>query len=160
MGRMADLSDPPRENGMQGTPGKTGEPGLDGGTPPAANPHKGRTGIDRVVRAAGYSATGLQSAVRHESAFRQEAVLAAVLLPLSFWVGRTWVEVALLAGSVLLVMIVELLNSAVEATIDRVSLDLHELSKRAKDYGSAAVMLSLLFAGGVWLAALWHRLAS
>jgi diacylglycerol kinase (ATP) len=143
---MADLSDPPR---TAGTPPTT--------TP---NPHKGRTGLARVVRAAGYSASGLHTAVRHESAFRQEAVLAAVLLPLSFWVGRSWVEVALLAGSVLLVMIVELLNSAIEATVDRVSMDLHELSKRAKDYGSAAVMLALLFAGGVWLAALWHRVAA
>lgn len=132
---MADLSDPP-------------------------NPHKGRTGFDRIVHAAGYSAHGLRTAVRHESAFRQETVLAALLLPLSFWVGRSWIEVALLAGSVLLVMIVELLNSAIEATVDRVSLDLHELSKRAKDYGSAAVMLALLFAGGVWVAALWHRIAA
>lgn len=123
----------------------------------SSNPHKGRTGIDRVVHAAGYSLQGLRSAYRHESAFRQELWLAALLLPLALWLGRGWVEVALLAGSVLLVLIVELLNSAIEATVDRVSLDLHELSKRAKDFGSAAVMLSLLLAGGIWAAALWTR---
>lgn len=123
----------------------------------SSNPHKGRTGIDRVVHAAGYSLQGLRSAYRHESAFRQELWLAALLLPLALWLGRGWVEVALLAGSVVLVLIVELLNSAIEATVDRVSLDLHELSKRAKDFGSAAVMLSLLLAGGIWAAALWTR---
>lgn len=131
--------------------------------PPASdspNPHKGRTGFDRVVHAAGYSIEGLRAAYRGESAFRQEFWLAAVMLPLAFWLGRGWVEVALLAGSVLLVLIVELLNSAVEATVDRVSLELHDLSKRAKDFGSAAVMLSLLLVAGIWLAALWHRLAS
>lgn len=128
--------------------------------PPNPNPHKGRTGLDRVVHAAGYSIAGLRSAYRYESAFRQEFWLAAALLPAAFWVGRSWIEVALLAASVLLVLIVELLNSAVEAAIDRVSLDLHELAKRAKDYGSAAVMLSLLLAGGVWAAALWQRWAA
>ncbi len=81
------------------------------------------------------------------------------MLPLSFWLGQNWVEVALLAGSVLLVMVVELLNSAIEATVDRISLDLHELSGRAKDMGSAAVMLALLLCGGIWASALWHRLA-
>jgi diacylglycerol kinase (ATP) len=123
----------------------------------SSNPHKGRTGIDRVLRATGYSLQGLRAAYRHESAFRQEFWLAAPLLPLALWLGRTWVEVALLAGSLLLVLIVELLNSAIEATVDRVSLDLHELSKRAKDFGSAAVLLSLLLAGGIWAAALWTR---
>jgi diacylglycerol kinase (ATP) len=121
------------------------------------NPHKGRTGIDRVIRAAGYSASGLSTALRSESAFRQEAALAFFMLPAAFWLGRGWVEVALLAGTVLLVLVVELLNSAVEAVVDRVSLDLHELSKRAKDFGSAAVLLSLLLCGGVWAAALWQR---
>ena len=124
------------------------------------NPHKGRTGIDRVLRATGYSIAGLAAALRGESAFRQEAALAAVMLPAAFWLGRTWIETALLAGSVVLVLIVELLNSAVEATVDRISMDLHDLSKRAKDFGSAAVMLSLLLAGGIWLAALWQRLAA
>jgi len=123
------------------------------------NPFKGRTGLDRIVHAAGYSIQGLREAYRRESAFRQEFWLAAVMLPAAFWVGRSWVEVAILAGSVLLVLVVELLNSAVEATVDRVSFELHDLSKRAKDFGSAAVMLSLLLVGGVWTAALWARLA-
>jgi diacylglycerol kinase (ATP) len=124
-----------------------------------SNPHKGRTGLDRIVRAVGYSWDGLRAAYRNESAFRQETWLAAALLPLSFWVGRSWVEVTLLAGSVLLVMIVELLNSAVEATVDRISFDLHELAKRAKDFGSAAVLIAVTGCGGIWAAALWTRLA-
>ena len=121
------------------------------------NPHKGRTGLDRIVRAAGYSLQGLSAALRHESAFRQEAALAVVMLPAAFWVGRSWVEVTLLAGSVVLVLIVELMNSAVEAVVDRVSLELHELSKRAKDIGSAAVLLALLLCAGIWAAAVWQR---
>jgi diacylglycerol kinase (ATP) len=125
-----------------------------------SNPHKGRTGLERIVRATGYSIEGLLAAYRGESAFRQEFWLAAVLLPLSFWLGRSWVEVALLAGSVVLVLIVELLNSGIEAAIDRVSFELHDLSKRAKDLASAAVLLSLLLCGGIWLAALWQRFGS
>ena len=121
------------------------------------NPHKGRTGLDRVMHATGYSMAGLAAAYRGESAFRQEFWLALVLLPLSFWVGRGWVEIALLAGAVLLVLIVELLNSGLEAAIDRVSFEFHDLSKRAKDLGSAAVFLSLLLCAGVWVAALWQR---
>jgi diacylglycerol kinase (ATP) len=117
-----------------------------------SNEFKGRSGVDRIVRAAGYSASGLRLA------FRQETWLAAALLPASFWLGRTWVEIAVLAGSVLTVLVVELLNSAVEAAIDRVSYERHELSKRAKDFGSAAVMLSLLLCGGIWVAALGQRL--
>ena len=124
------------------------------------NPHKGRTGLDRIVHAAGYSLDGLRSAHRHESAFRQEFWLAVLMLPAAFWLGRLWVETALRAGSVLLVLVVELLNSAVEAAVDRISLDLHELAKRAKDYGSAAVLLSLLLAGGIWAAALFDRWAA
>jgi diacylglycerol kinase (ATP) len=119
--------------------------------------HKGRTGIDRIVHAAGYSLAGLTTAYRTESAFRQEFWLAAVLVPAAFWLGRSWMEVAMLAGSVMLVLVVELLNSGIEATVDRVSLDLHDLSKRAKDYGSAAVLISLLLCGSVWAAALWER---
>jgi diacylglycerol kinase (ATP) len=121
------------------------------------NVFKGRTGLDRVVRATGHSLDGLRAAYEGESAFRQECWLAAALLPAAFWLGRDWVQVALLAGTVLLVLVVELLNSAVEATVDRVSFELHTLSKRAKDLGSAAVMVSLLLCGGVWAAALWHR---
>ncbi|MFT3955676.1 MAG: diacylglycerol kinase [Piscinibacter sp.] len=125
-----------------------------------SNPHKGRTGLERIVRATGYSIEGLQAAYRGESAFRQEFWLAAVLLPAAFWLGRSWIEVALLAGSVMLVLIVELLNSGIEAAIDRVSFELHDLSKRAKDLASAAVLLSLLLCGGIWLAALWQRFGS
>lgn len=121
------------------------------------NPYKGRTGLDRIWRACGYSIDGLRSAYQGESAFRQEVWAALVLMPAAFWIGRGWVEVALLVGSVLLVMIVELLNSSVEAAIDRVSYELHDLSKRAKDIASAAVLLSLLLCGGIWIAALWHR---
>jgi diacylglycerol kinase (ATP) len=123
------------------------------------NPHKGRTGLDRVIRATGYSVAGLQSAYRGESAFRQEFWLAVLLLPIAFWLGRGWVEVVLLAGTVMIVLIVELLNSAIEAAIDRISFEIHDLSKRAKDIGSAAVFLSLLLCAGTWCAALWQRLA-
>jgi diacylglycerol kinase (ATP) len=121
------------------------------------NPHKGRTGVDRIARALGYSVAGLRLAYRGESAFRQEFWAAAVLVPLAFWVGRSWIEVVLLTGSVALVLIVELLNSAIEAAIDRVSFEWHELSKRAKDIGSAAVFLAVLVCTGIWLAALWQR---
>jgi diacylglycerol kinase (ATP) len=123
------------------------------------NPHKGRTGLDRVIRATGFSIEGLSAAYRHESAFRQETWLAVVMLPAAFWLGRDWVEVALLAGTVVLVLIVEILNSGLEAVVDRISFDIHDLSKRAKDYGSAAVMMSLLLCAGVWCAALWSRFA-
>lgn len=121
------------------------------------NPYKGRTGLDRVIRAAGYSLDGLRIAYRGESAFRQEFWAAVVLLPAAFWLGRSWVEVSLLCGSVLLVLIVELLNSGIEAAIDRVSYELHDLSKRAKDLASAAVLLALLLCAGIWSAALWQH---
>ncbi|HEV7914707.1 MAG TPA: diacylglycerol kinase, partial [Albitalea sp.] len=87
----------------------------------------------------------------------QEAWIAVVLLPAAFWLGRSWVEVALLVGSVALVLIVELLNSGIEAAIDRVSFELHDLSKRAKDLASAAVFLSLVLCGAIWTAAAWNR---
>jgi len=122
------------------------------------HPHKGRTGIDRIARATGYSLQGLVSAWREESAFRQEVALAAVLLPATYWVATSWVEAVLLAGSVMLVLIVELLNSAIEATVDRVSLDMHPLAKQAKDVGCAAVMLTLFLCSAVWCIALSHRL--
>lgn len=95
-----------------------------------------------------------------EAAFRQEAVLAIVMVPAAFWLGRTWPEVALLAGSAVLVLIVELLNSAVEAVVDRVGPEWHALSKRAKDIGSAAVLLALLLCAAIWIAAIWHRVGS
>ncbi len=121
------------------------------------HPHKGRTGLDRIVHAAGNSAVGLRTAWRHESAFRQESVLALVLLPAALWLGRSWVEVTLLGGTVVLVLIVELLNSAIEAAIDRIGLELHELSGRAKDLASAAVLLSLLLCAVTWAGLLWTR---
>ena len=115
------------------------------------NAHKGKTGLRRMINATRYSLAGLAAALRHEDAFRQELMLAAVMIPFGLWLGKSGVERALLVGSVLLVLIVELLNSAVEATVDRVSLDDHRLAKRAKDIGSAAVMLSLLNVAVVWL---------
>lgn len=121
------------------------------------NVHKGRTGVSRLVHATGHSLEGLQTAFRAETSFRQEAWASLVLVPASLWLGRGWLEVAVLAGSVFLVLIVELLNSAIETAVDRVSLELHELSKRAKDLASAAVFLSLLLCAGVWSAALWQR---
>ncbi len=123
-----------------------------------SNPHKGRTGISRILHAAGYSWAGLKAAYTGESAFRQETWLMIVAMPLAFWLGRDWVQIALLLGSLLLVLIVELLNSAIEAAIDRVSFELHDLSKRSKDIASAAVLLSLLLAGGIWAAAVWQHL--
>lgn len=126
---------------------------------PMSNPFKGRTGFDRVMRATGYSIAGLKAAYVGESAFRQETWLALFMLPLAFWIGRHWTEVALLIGTVVLVLIVELLNSGIEAAIDRVSFELHDLSKRAKDIASAAVFLSLLLCAGVWSAAIWARLS-
>lgn len=115
------------------------------------NPRKGKTGLQRLIDATRYSFAGLAEAARHEAAFRQELLLAAVLVPLGLFLGKTGVERALLVGSVLLVLVVELLNSAIEATVDRISLDEHRLAKRAKDIGSAAVMLSLVMLGVVWL---------
>lgn len=116
-----------------------------------------RKGISRVFHAIGYSLAGLHAGWR-EPAFRQEVVAATVLLPSAFWVGRSWVEIALLCASVVLVMVVELLNTAVEAAIDRMGSEWHELSKRAKDMGSAAVFLSMLLCSGIWGAALYQRL--
>jgi len=121
-----------------------------------ANLQKERTGLNRVWHAFGYSLAGLRAGWG-ETAFRQECIAAFVLVPLSFWLGQSWVEVALLAGSVLLLMVVELLNTAIETAIDRVGPEWHDLSKRAKDMGSAAVLLSLLVCAGIWLAALVQR---
>ena len=117
---------------------------------PAESPFKGKTGVIRIVHAFFNSLAGLRDAWRHESAFRQEVLLAAVLIPAACLAPATPVEKALLIGSVLLVMIVELLNSSVEAAIDRISFDHHSLSKRAKDIGSAAVFVSLVLLGVVW----------
>lgn len=110
-----------------------------------------------MAHAFGYSLAGLRAGWG-ETAFRQEAIASMVMLPLAFWLGRDWVEVALLAGSVVMVMVVELLNTGVESAIDRIGPEWHDLSKRAKDMGSAAVLLSLLTCAGIWTAALWSRL--
>ena len=115
------------------------------------SPYKGQTGLRRILSATRNSLEGFIAAIRHEDAFRQELVMAAVLVPLAFWLGGNGFERALLIATVLLVLIVELLNSAVEATVDRISFENHLLAKRAKDIGSAAVMLSLATAGVVWL---------
>jgi len=127
-------------------------------TPPAESPMKGKTGIRRIVNAFFNSLAGLRAAWRHESAFRQEVALACVLLPFAFAVPMPGVERALLAASVLLVLVVELLNSSVEAAIDRISFDHHPLSGRAKDTGSAAVLVALVLLGVVWACVLPARL--
>lgn len=121
---------------------------------PAGLVQKQRGGLNRLVHALGYSWQGLQAAW-HEPAFRQETLLALVLLPLAFVVGRSWVEVALLAGSVVWVMIVELLNTGIEAAVDRMGTEWNAYTKKAKDMGSAAVLLSLLLCAAVWTAAIW-----
>jgi diacylglycerol kinase (ATP) len=130
-------------------------------TPPDTATHinlqKARTGLSRMWHATGYSIEGLKAGWG-ETAFRQEAMAAIVLVPAAFWLGRSWVETALLAGSVLIVLIVELLNTGIETAIDRIGPEWHDLSKRAKDMGSAAVLLSLLLCGGTWAAALITRI--
>lgn len=115
------------------------------------SPHKGKTGLRRVWNAVFYSVEGLKAAYKHEDAFRQEILLAVLLIPLAFFLPAPGLGKALMIASVLLVLIVELLNSAVEATVDRVSLEHHQLAKRAKDIGSAAVMMSLVNVVVVWL---------
>lgn len=123
---------------------------------PPVNPQKERRGISRIWHAAGYSIAGLRAGWG-ETAFRQEALGALVMVPLSFWLGQTWIETALLSASVMALMVVELLNTAIETAIDRIGPEWHDLSKRAKDMGSAAVLLSLVFCSSVWIAALYHR---
>src|SRR5262245_34294564 len=119
--------------------------------PQEESPHKGKTGLRRVLNAAGYSLEGLAAAARHEGAFRQELMIFIVATPVALYFGRTGLERALLIGVLFLVLIVELLNSAVEAAVDRISFENHRLAKRAKDIGSAAVMLSIVNAVAVWL---------
>ncbi len=114
------------------------------------SPFKGKTGLQRVWNAFHYSLAGLRAAYLSEDAFRQEVLLAALLIPLAGWLAPDGAGRALMIGSVLLVLIVELLNSAIEATVDRISLDSHPLAKRAKDIGSAAVFLALLDVLVVW----------
>lgn len=114
------------------------------------SPFKGKTGLKRVLNAVGYSRAGLVAAFTSEDAFRQETFLALLLVPLALLLGETGVERALMIGGVLLVLVVELLNSALEAATDRISLEHHTLIKRAKDMGSAAVMISLVNAVAIW----------
>lgn len=114
------------------------------------SPYKGKTGLRRVWNALHYSLAGLQAAYRHEDAFRQECWLAALLIPLALFLPASGAGRALMIASLLLVLIVELLNSAVEAAVDRVSLENHRLAKRAKDIGSAAVLIALLNVAAVW----------
>ena len=111
----------------------------------------GNTGLTRIIKAAGYSWAGLKAAFTHEAAFRQELALCVVMIPIAVWLGQTGIERAVLIGSLLLVLIVELLNSAIEAVVDRFGGEQHELSGRAKDIGSAAVFIALLNVAIVWV---------
>lgn len=127
--------------------------------PEAPNAQKSRTGLRRLLHAGRYSWDGLRAGWR-EPAFRQEALAAIVLLPFSWWLGQSWVEVALLGGSIVALMVVELLNTGIEAAIDRIGPEWHALSKRAKDMGSAAVLLTLLCCVGIWGMAILQKLKS
>ena len=118
------------------------------------NPHKA-TGLRRLVNALNYSLSGLLLAWQDESAFRQEIILAIVLVPVAFMVPVGLTHRVLLVASVMLVLVVEMINSAIEATVDRISLDIHPLAKRAKDMGSAAVLLTLTNAILTWIMILW-----
>lgn len=119
-------------------------------TQPQESPFKGKTGLRRLFNAFFYTLDGLRAAYRHEDAFRQEVWLACVLIPVAFFLPVSGPGRALMVGSVLLVLIVELVNSAIEAAIDRISLESHKLSKRAKDIGSAAVMIALINVVATW----------
>lgn len=125
---------------------------------PRHNPHKTHRGLKRIQMAAGHSYDGLRFAFLEESAFRQELLLAAIMLPWAFLIDFNIIERLLMVGSIVLVLIVELLNSGIEATIDRISFQNHSLSKRAKDYGSAAVLLSLILCGATWASLLFTHL--
>ena len=114
------------------------------------SPYKGKTGLRRLMNAFGYSIAGTLAAFKHEDAFRQEVILSAILIPLALYLGQTGIEQALMIASIILVIIVELLNSSVEATVDRISVKRHKLAKRAKDIGSAAVFFSLINAAVIW----------
>ncbi|WP_321368099.1 diacylglycerol kinase [uncultured Desulfuromusa sp.] len=112
-------------------------------------------GIKRIILAAGYSALGMKAAFQHEAAFRQELLFSLVLIPLAFWLDVEPLQRILMVGSLFLVMIVELLNSAIEAVVDRIGPEKHELSGRAKDLGSAAVLVSLILTAYIWGETLW-----
>lgn len=137
---------------------EAGDTALREGTGAVSGAPRGkRGGGARVLRACGASWRGLVGAWREEVAFRQELALAAVVIPLGLWLGRTGVERALLVAPMLLVLIIELVNSAIEATIDRIGYERHPLSGLAKDIGSAAVCLSFVLLGAVWLLVLLGR---
>jgi diacylglycerol kinase (ATP) len=114
------------------------------------SPYKGKTGLRRLVNAFGYSIAGTLAAFKHEDAFRQEVVLAVVLTPVALYFGETAIDQALMISSLLFIIVVELLNSSIEATVDRISVKHHKLAKRAKDIGSAAVFFSLINAAFIW----------
>lgn len=114
------------------------------------SPYKGKTGLARLRNALGYSLAGFRAAYQHEDAFRMELLLAVMTVPLALWLPVSNIGKALMISSILLVLLVELINSAIEATVDRISLENHDLAKRAKDIGSAAVLLSLFNATMVW----------
>jgi len=115
------------------------------------SPYKGKTGIRRLINAFGYSMDGFSAAYKNEDAVRMEVLMSIVMVPLAIYLGKTSIERALMIACVILVVVVELLNSAIEATVDRISLENHHLAKRAKDIGSAAVLLSLLNMGIIWI---------
>jgi diacylglycerol kinase (ATP) len=114
------------------------------------SPYKGKTGLKRLVNAFNYSIAGTLAAFKHEDAFRQEVVLALVLTPVALYFGETAIDQALMISSLLFIIIIELLNSSIEATVDRISVKHHKLAKRAKDIGSAAVFFSLINAAVIW----------
>ena len=116
---------------------------------------KGKQGLTRLVNALGYSRDGLAAAWKNEAAFREEVLLAAIAIPLAIVLGKTGIERALLISAILLILIVEILNSGLEAVVDKASPEKHELAKRAKDMGSAAVLLSLVNAAVIWACVLW-----
>lgn len=121
----------------------------------SAQEFKGKKGLTRLWNALGYSRDGIAAAWRYEAAFREEILLAAIAIPLAFYLGKNGVDRALLISSIILILIVEILNSAVEAVVDKASPEKHDLAKRAKDMGSAAVLLSLVNAAAIWACVLW-----
>lgn len=129
--------------------------------PPIPEPvdaQKHRHGLSRIWHAYRYSWEGLTACFTDSTAFRQEVLLALVLLPAAFWLGSSWLETAVLVAAVMAVLVVELLNTAIEATVDRIGPQWHILAKKAKDMGSAAVLLSLLLCAGIWASAIYQNL--
>jgi diacylglycerol kinase (ATP) len=145
---MTQASTEPVKESVNDTPRKP--------TREAADAQKSRSGLHRILHAGGYSLQGLRAGW-NETAFRQEAMASFVLLPAACFVGRSWLEVAALVAVVIFVLVTELLNTGIETAIDRIGPEWHDLSKRAKDMGSAAVLLSILLCAGVWLAAIYAR---